>query len=93
MLVVGVLGCVFLGGCLRCSGKRRLSKVNAFDLVVAVSLGSVLAPLLLSKSVALAEGGGGAAAAGGAWRFSCLSDEKSAPRVFAGKLALPRRHR
>ena len=55
-LVVGVLGYVFLVGCLRWSGKRTLSKMNAFDLIVTVSLGSVLASLLLSKSVALAEG-------------------------------------
>ena len=55
-LIVGVLGYVFLVGCLRWSGKRTLSKMNAFDLIVTVSLGSVLASLLLSKSVALAEG-------------------------------------
>ena len=55
-LVVGVLGYVFLVGCLRWSGKRTLSKMNAFDFIVTISLGSVLASLLLSKSVALAEG-------------------------------------
>lgn len=55
-LVVGVLAYVFLVGCLRWSGKRTLSKMNAFDLIVTVSLGSVLASLLLSNSVALAEG-------------------------------------
>ncbi len=55
-LTVGVLAYVFLVGCLRWSGKRTLSKMNAFDLIVTVSLGSVLASLLLSKSVALAEG-------------------------------------
>jgi Protein of unknown function (DUF421) len=41
---------------LRISGKRALSKLNAFDLVVTVALGSTLATALLSKSVALAEG-------------------------------------
>ena len=55
-LIVGVLGYVFLVGCLRWSGKRTLSKMNAFDFIVTISLGSVLASLLLSKSVALAEG-------------------------------------
>ena len=38
------------------SGKRTLSKLNAFDFVVTVALGSTLATVLLSKDVALAEG-------------------------------------
>ncbi len=41
---------------LRLSGKRTLSKLNAFDLVVTVALGSILATTLLSKDVALVEG-------------------------------------
>jgi uncharacterized membrane protein YcaP (DUF421 family) len=41
---------------LRISGKRTLSKMNAFDLVVTVALGSTLATVLLSTDVALAEG-------------------------------------
>ncbi len=41
---------------LRLSGKRTLAKLNAFDLVVTVALGSTLATILLSKDVALAEG-------------------------------------
>ena len=41
---------------LRVSGKRTLTKMNAFDLVVTVALGSMLATVLLAKSVALAEG-------------------------------------
>lgn len=41
---------------LRVSGKCTLSKMNAFDLVVTVALGSSLATVLLSKSVALVEG-------------------------------------
>ncbi len=40
----------------RVSGKRTLSKLNAFDLVVTVALGSTLANVLLSSSVSLAEG-------------------------------------
>jgi len=39
---------------LHVSGKRTLSKWNAFDLVLTVALGS--ATVLLSKDVALAEG-------------------------------------
>lgn len=41
---------------LRAAGKRSLAKLNAFDLVVTVALGSTLATVLLSKDVALAEG-------------------------------------
>jgi uncharacterized membrane protein YcaP (DUF421 family) len=38
------------------SGKRTLSKMNAFDLVVTVVLGSTLATVLLNREVSLAEG-------------------------------------
>lgn len=41
---------------LRASGKRTLTKMNAFDLIVTVALGSTLATVLLTKSVALADG-------------------------------------
>lgn len=41
---------------LRISGKRTLSKLNAFDLVITVAMGSTLATILLSRDVALAEG-------------------------------------
>ncbi|MFC1457983.1 DUF421 domain-containing protein [Microvirga arabica] len=56
VLVVGTLAYVALVTILRISGKRTLTKLNAFDLVVTVALGSTLATVLLSKSVALAEG-------------------------------------
>ena len=36
--------------------KRTLSKLNAFDLVVTVALGSTLSAILLQESIALAEG-------------------------------------
>lgn len=41
---------------LRLAGKRSLSKLNAFDLVVTVALGSTLATVLLSKDIAFLEG-------------------------------------
>jgi uncharacterized membrane protein YcaP (DUF421 family) len=56
VVMVGVLVYGALVLLLRISGKRTLSKMNAFDLVVTVALGSTLATVLLSKSVALAEG-------------------------------------
>ena len=55
-LIVGVLAYVALVVLLRVSGKRTLSKMNAFDLVVTVALGSTLATVLLTKNVALADG-------------------------------------
>jgi len=41
---------------LRVSGKRALAKLNAFDLVVTVALGSTLATVLLTKDIAFLEG-------------------------------------
>ncbi|MGY8526922.1 DUF421 domain-containing protein [Paracidovorax citrulli] len=54
--IVGTLAYVTLILFLRISGKRTLSKLNAFDLVVTVALGSTLSSVLLQESVALAEG-------------------------------------
>ena len=56
IVVVGTAAYAALVLILRVSGKRTLAKLNAFDLVVTVALGSTLATVLLSKSVALAEG-------------------------------------
>lgn len=41
---------------LRISGKRTLGKMNAFDLVITVALGSTFATVLLNKDLPLAEG-------------------------------------
>ena len=56
VIVVGACAYVALIILLRASGKRTLSKMNAFDFVVTVAIGSTLATVLLSKDVALAEG-------------------------------------
>lgn len=56
VLLVGALAYVALVAVLRISGKRTLAKMNAFDLVVTVALGSTLSSVLLSKDVSLAEG-------------------------------------
>ena len=56
IVVVGTAAYAALVLILRVSGKRTLAKLNAFDLVVTVALGSTLATVLLSKSVALADG-------------------------------------
>ena len=56
VVVVGLAAYASLVLLLRISGKRTLSKLNAFDLVVTVALGSTLATVLLSKDVAAFEG-------------------------------------
>jgi uncharacterized membrane protein YcaP (DUF421 family) len=56
VLAVGVAAYFALVFMLRASGKRTLSKMNAFDLIVTVALGSTLAAVLLDRSVPLAEG-------------------------------------
>lgn len=56
VLIVGVLAYSALVLLVRVSGKRTLAKMNAFDLVVTIALGSTLASVLLSADVALAEG-------------------------------------
>ena len=56
VVVVGTMAYVALVLFLRVSGKRTLTKLNAFDLVVSVALGSTLATVILSKTVSLSEG-------------------------------------
>jgi uncharacterized membrane protein YcaP (DUF421 family) len=56
VVVLGVAAYLVLVGMLRWSGKRTLSKMNAFDLVVTVALGSTLATILLTSKVSLVEG-------------------------------------
>ncbi len=56
IITVGFLAYIGLVFFLRTSGKRTLTKLNAFDLVVTVALGSTLATILLSKDVSLLEG-------------------------------------
>ncbi|MFD0795414.1 DUF421 domain-containing protein [Mucilaginibacter litoreus] len=54
--LVTFLGYALLVLVIRISGKRTLSKMNAFDFIVTIALGSCLASICLSKDVALAEG-------------------------------------
>ncbi len=56
VIVIGICAYAGLILFLRMFGKRTLSKMNAFDLVVTVAIGSILATILLSKEVSLAEG-------------------------------------
>jgi uncharacterized membrane protein YcaP (DUF421 family) len=56
ILVIGPLAFVALVLLLRGSGKRTLSKMNAFDFVVTIALGSLLATVIINQDVTLAEG-------------------------------------
>lgn len=55
-IVSAVAAYVVLVFLLRISGKRTLADMNAFDFIVTVALGSILATTILSSSVSLAEG-------------------------------------
>lgn len=56
IVITGLAAYAALVLLLRISGKRTLTKMNAFDFVVTVALGSTLASLLLSRELPLAEG-------------------------------------
>ncbi|ACK69760.1 protein of unknown function DUF421 [Gloeothece citriformis PCC 7424] len=55
ILVVGTLAYISLVILLRVSGKRTLSRMNAFDFVITVALGSTFGRLITAKTVSLAE--------------------------------------
>jgi uncharacterized membrane protein YcaP (DUF421 family) len=55
-VILGSLGYFALILILRVSGKRTLSKMNAFDFVITIALGSTFASLLISESVSLVQG-------------------------------------
>lgn len=55
-IIIGTLAYFVLIILLRISGKRTLSKWNAFDFVVTVAFGSILATTLLSKNTSLIQG-------------------------------------
>lgn len=50
------LGYIALVLLLRVTGKRTLSKMNAFDFIITIALGSSLASIALNKSIPLADG-------------------------------------
>lgn len=55
-LIITVLAYFTMVFFLRISGKRTLSKMNAFDFIVTIALGSSLATVALNKNVPLLEG-------------------------------------
>ncbi|WP_456271302.1 DUF421 domain-containing protein [Bacillus sp. AK031] len=55
-IIIGFCAYISLIILLRVSGKRTLSKLNAFDLVVTVAMGSTLSSILINKNVTWAQG-------------------------------------
>ena len=58
-IAVGAAAYALLVVMVRVSGKRTLAKMNAFDLVVTVAIGSSLSTILLSSDTSLAQGAAG----------------------------------
>ena len=56
VILSGVIAYVALVAFLRVSGKRTLAKMNAFDFVVTVAIGSTLSAVLTSKDVPIVNG-------------------------------------
>ncbi|WP_394018479.1 DUF421 domain-containing protein [Anaerococcus cruorum] len=54
--IKGILIYIFLIIALRISGKRSLSKLNIFDFIITIAIGSVFASVLTTKDVKLAQG-------------------------------------
>jgi len=56
VLVVGTFAYIALVALLRTFGKRTLAKMNAFDFIVTVAFGSILASTILNTDTSLMEG-------------------------------------
>lgn len=56
VIVMGVTSYLALIAILRVSGKRTLSKLNMFDFIITIAIGSAFATVVFSKDIALAEG-------------------------------------
>jgi uncharacterized membrane protein YcaP (DUF421 family) len=54
--IVGTISYILLIALLRVSGKRTLAKWNAFDFIVTIAFGSLLATMLLSQDTSLVQG-------------------------------------
>lgn len=56
MLVIAPAAYIAVVVILRVAGKRTLSKLNAFDFIVTIAIGSTLASVITTQSLALVEG-------------------------------------
>jgi uncharacterized membrane protein YcaP (DUF421 family) len=55
IVIVGILSYIALVLLLRISGKRTLSRMNAYDMVVTMALGSIMAKVLLTEDQSISE--------------------------------------
>ena len=55
IVIVGVVTYIAMLMLLRVSGKRTLSRMNAYDMVVTMALGSIMGKVLLSEEVSISE--------------------------------------
>lgn len=56
VVVAGILAYASIVVLVRVSGKRTLASMNAFDFIVNIALGSLLASLILSRDVPIVDG-------------------------------------
>ncbi len=56
IVAIGIMAYIALIVMLRVAGKRSLTELNAFDLVISVSLGSVFGSILLDSTVSIFDG-------------------------------------
>ena len=82
ILIVGALAYLIMVAIVRVSGKRTLSQLNAFDLIVSVSMGSVLATTITSTDLTLVDGlVGFAVLAGMQYLVAWVSSKKPSART------------
>ena len=55
IIIAGVISYVALILLLRAAGKRTLSRMNAYDMVITMALGSILAKVLLTADQSISE--------------------------------------
>ena len=56
IIIAGIFAYLSIVVSIRISGKRTLSKLNAFDFVVTVALGSILATMITTKDFKIVDG-------------------------------------
>lgn len=55
-LTIGIMAYFAIVVIIRISGKRSLTQLNAFDLIVTVALGSILSSIIINKNVTITQG-------------------------------------
>ena len=55
-ILIGLMAYTSVIVIIRASGKRSLSQLNAFDFVVTVAIGSILASILINRNLTITQG-------------------------------------